>query len=405
MARIRSRKSRARHFTPPSDLLHLDERTHPKTPSRCGVLWAKAFSQELNIPIPQELVRKITGVAPRVQTRILASKQVRTRHNQPDSGPDPRGRKRAITRTETAAISDYLEDSTISLDDKGKPWLDVAQDAGVELPITTHFKPPGLRTITPKAVQRACKEDEGIINAVCEEEKELTKDQVNGRLDWIDEQLSRRPHSRHWKDIVFCDEFHFGIGPQVTKRIKRKQGRQHRYKPENVHRKKVTAKDTKAKAREKEHLKLLNVFVAIGYNWRKIIPYEVPNNVGKMTTKVYTTVILPLLKDELQDQDLTLCQDADSAHDSNATLKWAVENNVRLLTLPGVSPDLSILETMAHPLKKAFHAKRCTTEKASLARFKQIFEEMDQKTIQNLYNSYTKRLHDCRRAGGQMTKY
>jgi hypothetical protein len=78
---------------------------------------------------------------------------------------------------------------------------------------------------------------------------------------------------------------------------------------------------------------------------------------------------------------------------------------VRLLTLPGVSPDLSILETMAHPLKKAFHVKRCTTEKASLARFKQIFEEMDQKTIQNLYNSYTKRLHDCRRAGGQMTKY
>jgi hypothetical protein len=78
---------------------------------------------------------------------------------------------------------------------------------------------------------------------------------------------------------------------------------------------------------------------------------------------------------------------------------------MRLLTLPGVSPDLSILETMAHPLKKAFHAKRCITEKASLARFKQIFEEMDQKTIQNLYNSYTKRLHDCKRAGGQMTKY
>src|SRR5579871_933429 len=102
MARTESRKSRARHFTPLSGLIHHNEQTHPKTPARSGVYWAKAFSQELRIPIPQSLVYKITGVAPRSQTRILASKQVRTRHNQPDSGPDPRGRKRALTRIDTA---------------------------------------------------------------------------------------------------------------------------------------------------------------------------------------------------------------------------------------------------------------------------------------------------------------
>ena len=131
MARIRSRKSRARHFTPPPDLLHLDERTHPKTPSRCGVLWAKAFSQELGIPIPQSLVRKVTGIAKRNQSRILASKQPRTLYNQPDSGPDPRGRKRCFTRSDTSTIADYLDDSTTSLDDKGAPWLDIAKEAGV----------------------------------------------------------------------------------------------------------------------------------------------------------------------------------------------------------------------------------------------------------------------------------
>jgi hypothetical protein len=85
----------------------------------------------------------------------------------------------------------------------------------------------------------------------------------------------------------------------VTKKLKWKKGKEYRYKPQNIHRKKVTSKDTKAKAREEEHLKLLNVFVVIGYNWRKIIPYEVPNSVGKMTTKVYTTVVLPLLQKEL----------------------------------------------------------------------------------------------------------
>ena len=61
---------------------------------------------------------------------------------------------------------------------------------------------------------------------------------------------------------------------------------------------------------------------------------------------------------------------------------------------------------MARPLKKKFHAKRYTIEAASKARFTQIFEEeMDQEMIQRIYDSYTKRLHDCRRANGQMTKY
>jgi hypothetical protein len=61
---------------------------------------------------------------------------------------------------------------------------------------------------------------------------------------------------------------------------------------------------------------------------------------------------------------------------------------------------------MAHRLKRKFHAKQCTTEKAVIARFKQLFEEeIDQGTIQNMYNFYTKRLHDYRRAEGQITKF
>jgi hypothetical protein len=90
-----------------------------------------------------------------------------------------------------------------------------------------------------------------------------------------------------WKDVCFCDEFYFGYSPVVTKRIERKRGKEHRYAPENVHRKKVTSKDTKAKTREEDHLELVNVFVVIGYTYRKIIPYKVPNTVGEMSTKVY----------------------------------------------------------------------------------------------------------------------
>jgi hypothetical protein len=122
----------------------------------------------------------------------------------------------------------------------------------------------------------------------------------------------------------------------------------------------------------------LNIGVAIGYNFRKLIPYEVPNAVGKMTTKVYTEVVLLLLKVELWKDNLTLCHDADSVHTSKATEKYCKDNQIHLITLPGVSPDFSILESMAYPIKRKFHAKRCTTEKAAIARFQHLFkEEMD----------------------------
>lgn len=121
MAKITTRKSRARHFTPPPDLARAAEQGKVKTPQRAGVFYAKAYAQELGIPIPTSVVRKVTGIARRIQSRILASKQVRTHHNQPDSGPDLRSRKRALTRTDTAAIADYLSDSDVPLDDKGKP--------------------------------------------------------------------------------------------------------------------------------------------------------------------------------------------------------------------------------------------------------------------------------------------
>lgn len=184
--------------------------------------------------------------------------------------------------------------------------------------------------------------------------------------------------------------------------MKRKRGKGPRYRPENCHRKKVTSKDTKAKAREEKHLKLVNVFVVIGYDYRKILTYKVPNSVGKMTTEVYLRDILPQLTDELKEHGLTLCQDADSAHDSIATREWAKKHDFPLLTLPGVSPDFSVLESMAHPLKRLFHSKRCASEKAGVARFIKIFkEEMDQNTIQNMYN-ITQSGYGI--AGGQMVK-
>jgi hypothetical protein len=42
-----------------------------------------------------------------------------------------------------------------------------------------------------------------------------------------------------------------------------------------------------------------------------------------MTTKAYTEVILPVIKDDLLSRGLTLIQDADLAHTYRATIIWA----------------------------------------------------------------------------------
>jgi Ni,Fe-hydrogenase maturation factor len=394
-------RMRKKHYTPPPTLF--SNTGILETPQRANIIFAKALEQELSIPIPSAVLTKLTGASTRSQSRIAASKEVRTLHNRPDNGPDPRGRPPVITRSDVAAIEDYLSDENEALEDRGAPWLDIAEAAGVKLQETTHFKPPGKREVNSETVQRICKRDAGIIDAVCHEEKKLPKKQADNRVDFSEEQLKDRPHPIDWEDVYFCDEFHFGVGPQTTKRVKRKKGRAHRDKPMNTHRKEMPSKEVKKKVREENHLKMISVFCIVGKNYRHAIAYTVSNKVGKMTSEAYIQILKELGGDL---NGITLWQDKDSAHDSKAVLDYAKERGLSIITSPGNSPDLSIMETMAHPIKKAFHSRRCASEKTALTRFRKVFgEDTDQEKINEQFSWYTKRLHECIRLGGQMTKY
>ena len=236
MARIRSQKTPkklARQYTPPPDLANYEGQA--KTPQRSSVFALRALARRKKLKITREDIHEITGVAPRIQSRILASKQLRTHHNHPDSGPDNRGRKKALTRAETAAIASYCEDESIPLDDRGASWSSIAVEAGVSLPSTYHSKTDSFEPLNSDSIRLQCREDEGLINAVCEEEKELGEKQAKNRQQFVDKQLDKRPHSKQWFDVCFCDEFHLGIGPQVTKRVKRKLGKHWREHRMNVH--------------------------------------------------------------------------------------------------------------------------------------------------------------------------
>jgi hypothetical protein len=100
-----------------------------------------------------------------------------------------------------------------------------------------------------------------LINIVCEEEKELGDTQATNRTDFVDKNLETSLYSKDWNKVCFYDEFHLGIGPQVTKRVKRRVGKVSREAQLNVYLKKVTSKDIKAKAGKKRLFHFLTSFV------------------------------------------------------------------------------------------------------------------------------------------------
>ncbi|KAF2803012.1 uncharacterized protein BDZ99DRAFT_482542 [Mytilinidion resinicola] len=108
------RKSRPRHFTPPSDLVHSpgnkENYTIPKTPSHCGVFWGKLYAQHWGRTATAEDIQIITGVSKDSQHTILASNQPRSHHNQ---GHELRGRKRALSPSDTARIASLVKDREI----------------------------------------------------------------------------------------------------------------------------------------------------------------------------------------------------------------------------------------------------------------------------------------------------
>ncbi|XTI91671.1 hypothetical protein V2W45_1247473, partial [Cenococcum geophilum] len=50
--------------------------------------------------------------------------------------------------------------------------------------------------------------------------------------------------------------------------------------------------------------------------------------------------------------------DGDSGHKAKAIKDWVKKNSFKIIILPSNSPDFLIMETMAAPIKRKFHAKR-----------------------------------------------
>jgi hypothetical protein len=108
---------RKKHYTPPPFLF--SDSGILQTSQQANIIFAKALEQKLSIPIPSTVLTKLTGASICSQSRIAASKEVRTLYNRTDNSQDPCSRLPALTQTDIAAIERYLSDENKPLEDRG----------------------------------------------------------------------------------------------------------------------------------------------------------------------------------------------------------------------------------------------------------------------------------------------
>jgi len=85
-----------------------DPQKHDHTPQKAAVLGTLHYLKDHHFRVRKEDVFHYFNVPPRTGFRWTAENNSRRLHNPPDSGPDPRGRKRKLTREDLRKIEDIL---------------------------------------------------------------------------------------------------------------------------------------------------------------------------------------------------------------------------------------------------------------------------------------------------------
>ncbi len=95
-----------------SSILSSSEPTGPRkqfhTPKKAAVLGTIHYLQDHQIHVQKEDIFRYFNISRRTGFYWLAENEPRRLHNRPDLGPDPRGRKRKLTREDLQKMEDIL---------------------------------------------------------------------------------------------------------------------------------------------------------------------------------------------------------------------------------------------------------------------------------------------------------
>jgi hypothetical protein len=164
------------------------EPTHPlkhdHTPQKAAVLGTIHYLQDHHIPISKKEIFHYFNVPKRTGFRWVKENEPRRLHNHPDSGLDPRGRKRKLTREDLQAMEDILMGGFHC---RVLNWRQLATAAGIS-------------DVSDRTIHRHMQDLDYHSCIACDKSwiSSLMKDQ---RIEFSHKMLQLRPNPDDWKDV------------------------------------------------------------------------------------------------------------------------------------------------------------------------------------------------------------
>jgi len=95
-------------FSIPHSFEPTESLKHDHTPKKAAVLGAVSYLENHHMYLRKRAVFQHFDIPKRTGFRWTAKNEPRRLHNRPDSGPDPRGRKRKLTHDDLQKMEDFL---------------------------------------------------------------------------------------------------------------------------------------------------------------------------------------------------------------------------------------------------------------------------------------------------------
>ena len=146
----------------------------------------------------------------------------------------------------------------------------------------------------------------------------------------------------------------------------------------------------------------VSVWGAIWYNFKTPLVIIKGYLRSEQYIKILNDTLLPYI-DEFE----VFQQDNAPPHVSKQTKQWMEENNINILSWPPRSPDFNIIENCWGWLSNQVYAngQQYHSKDELISAIKDKWNNMDHDVIKNLYKSIPKRLVECLKVHGRLTKY
>lgn len=217
----------------------------------------------------------------------------------------------------------------------------------------------------------------------------LTAVQKKKRLAWAKERLHWTVND--WSKVIFSDESKFDVA------VGDSRSRVIRFKHEAFHKDclKRTVKFSKG----------VMVWGCMSGSGLGILEFIDGNVNAEKYQRILDNSLLPSIEMLHPEGDFIFQQDGASCHTAKSTRKWLLDHGITALDWPSSSPDLNIIETVWHKMKRVLRDNPQRTIFDLKQKIQEIWDKFLLTECQNLAQSMPKRIQAVITAKGDVTPY